>query len=192
MSVIERHGAPADAADQFTIVCRDQHRRAARVDFAEQVHDFERQIRIEVPGGLVLDADDRIIDERARDRDALLFAARELQRVSVHAVLQADPLEHLERAALLLRGRHAEHARHERDVLEYGLGGQQLEVLEYETNRAAVGLNLALRELREIAAADDQPARGGDIASQQQPEQRRLARAARPRQENELALVDPK
>ena len=93
----------------------------AGVDLAEEVHDLERQVGIEVAGGLVGQDDGRIVDERPRDRDALLLAARQLHRKRVHAVLQADPLEHLERPALLLRHGHAEDARHERDVLEHGL-----------------------------------------------------------------------
>ena len=53
VSVIERDRAPADAADQLAIVRGDEHRRAAGVDLAEQVHDLERQVRIEVAGRLV-------------------------------------------------------------------------------------------------------------------------------------------
>ena len=96
-------GAAADAADQLAVVRRDDDRRAAGVDLAEQVHDLERELGIEVAGRLVGQDDRRIVDERAGDGDALLLAARELHRVRVHPVLQADPLEHLERAALLLR-----------------------------------------------------------------------------------------
>ena len=109
-----------------------------------------------LPGRLVREDDRRIVHERAGDGDALLLPARQLQRIRVHAVLQPDPLQDLERAALLLRRRHAEHARDERDVLEDRLGGQQLEVLEDEPERAAVGLHLARRQGREVAAADDQ------------------------------------
>ena len=134
---------------------------------------------------------ERIVDQRPGDGDALLFAARELQRKRVHAVLQADPLEHLERPPLLLRHGHAEDARHERDVLEHGLVRQQLEVLEHEAERAAVGLHLVGRERRQIAAADDELAFGGHVLPQQQPQQRGLAGAARAGQEDELALVDP-
>ena len=105
-------------------------------------------------------------------------------------MLQADPLQHLERLALLLRRRHAEHARHERDVLEHGLVRDQLEVLEHEAERAAVGLHLARRQRREIAAADDEPPFGRQLLAEQQPQQRRLAGAARAGQEHELAFVD--
>ena len=96
----------------------------------------------------------RIVDERARDRDALLLAARELLGIGVHPVLQPDPLEHLERLALLRRDGHAEHARHERDVLEDGLARDELEILEDEADDAAVACTCARRQRREVAAAD--------------------------------------
>ena len=70
--------AVADAADHLAIVRGDDDGRAARVDLAEQIHDVERQIRIEIAGRLVGQHQLRIVDQRAGDRDALLFAAREL------------------------------------------------------------------------------------------------------------------
>src|SRR5262245_53786520 len=104
-AVVQRDRTAADAPDQLAVVGGDEHGRAPRVDLAEQVHDLERQIGIEVAGRLVGEDDDGIVHERARDRDALLLAARELERKRVHPVLQPHPLEHLERAALLLRDR---------------------------------------------------------------------------------------
>ena len=70
------------------------------------------------------------------------------------------------------------------------LVGQQLEILEDEAERAAVGLHLARRERREVAAADDQLALGRHVLAQQQPQQRGLAGAARAGEEDELPLVD--
>jgi AcrR family transcriptional regulator len=43
-------GGVGQMAMQLAVVRGDEHGRAARVDLAEQVHDLERQIRIEVPG----------------------------------------------------------------------------------------------------------------------------------------------
>ena len=109
--VIERDRPAADAADQLAIVGRDQHGRAPRVDFAQQIHDVEREIGIEVARRLVGKNQHRVVHQRARDRDALLLAARQLLRKRVHPVLQADPLQHLKRLPLLRRDRRAEHPR---------------------------------------------------------------------------------
>ena len=85
---------------------------------------------------------------------------------------------------------HAEDVRHERHVLEHGLGRQQLEVLEHEPERAAVGLHLARLERRQVPSVHHQLAIGRHVAAQEQPQERRLPRAARPGEEDELALVD--
>ena len=66
-------------------------------------------------------------------------------RIRVHPVLQADPLQHLERLALLHGVGDAEHAHHEGDVLEDGQARDEPEVLEDEADRAAVGLHLRRR-----------------------------------------------
>src|SRR5882672_1521600 len=66
-AVIERQRSSADAANELPIVRGDEDGRAARVDLAEQIHDLEREIGIEVAGRLVRQDDDRIVDERARD-----------------------------------------------------------------------------------------------------------------------------
>ena len=90
-----------------------------------------------------------------------------------------------------VRDRHAEHARHERDVLEHGHARDQLEVLEDEADDAAVGLHL-----RAASASPDRGRRPsaapslGTLLAQQQPQERRLAGAARAGEEDELALVD--
>ena len=52
-------------------------------------------LRVEVPGRLVGEQDRRVVDQRARDRDALLLPARQLVRMVVGAVAEPDQLEHL-------------------------------------------------------------------------------------------------
>ena len=59
-------------------------------------------LRVEVAGRLVGDEHRRIGDDRARDRDALLLAARELPRVVLRAIRQADDLERGHRALAAL------------------------------------------------------------------------------------------
>jgi hypothetical protein len=136
--------------------------------------------------------DQRIVDERSGDRDPLLLTAGQFQRERVHAVLEADPLQNLERAALLLRHRHAERARHERDVLEHRLRRQQLEILEHEPELTPVRLDLVGCQGRKVAAADNQLALGWNVLPQQQPQEGRLAGAARPREKHEIPFIDAK
>ena len=77
--------------------------------------------------------------QRARDRHALLHAARELGRPLVHGVGQAHRGQQLARALLALRGADAAfaHQRRQRHVLQRGEGRQQVVELEHEAQRAA-------------------------------------------------------
>src|SRR5437763_681735 len=60
---------------------------------ADELEDLAARLRVEVPGRLFGEDDRRAGDERARDRDALLLAARELRRAVAAAVVQPGPLE---------------------------------------------------------------------------------------------------
>ena len=61
-----------------------------RVQQVEQLQDLLGALAIEIAGRLVGDEDGRIGDDGARDGHALLLPARELARVVVHAILEAD------------------------------------------------------------------------------------------------------
>ncbi len=86
----------------------DQHDRlAVVVEPLEHRHDLLGGLRVEVPGRLVGQDQLGIVDERPRDRDALLLAARELARVVVLAPGEADDLEAPARLLLALARRDA-------------------------------------------------------------------------------------
>ena len=74
----------------------------------EQVEHLRRRLRVEVAGRLVADQQRRVGRERARDRHALLLAARQLGRQVVELVAEPDQLE-VSRAfaPLALRSRRA-------------------------------------------------------------------------------------
>ena len=56
----------------------------------QQLDDVMTGLRIEVAGGLVGKDNDRLVGERARDRDALLLSAGQLRRIVMAAILEAD------------------------------------------------------------------------------------------------------
>ena len=76
---------------------------SSRVELLEQREDLVGALAIEVAGGLVGDDDGRVVDDGARDGDALLLPARELPRVVAHAVLEADDAERRLRRASAAR-----------------------------------------------------------------------------------------
>ena len=75
--------AAAHLVDHRLVVGGHQHGRAGPVDPVEQPHDVDARLGIEVAGRLVGQQQRRMVDERARDRDALLLAAGELVGVVV-------------------------------------------------------------------------------------------------------------
>ena len=162
--------------------------RPAGVDFTEQVHDFERQVGIEIAGWFVRENDGGIVDQRTRDGNALLLAAGQLEWIGIHPVLKPHPFQDLEGPPLLLRLRHAEHARHERDVFQHGFRRQELEVLKHETERAAITLDLTRRERGQISAADHQLPLGRHVLTEEKAQERGLARTAWSGQEDEVTF----
>ena len=80
LALLERDHALAHLVDHLAVVRDHEDRRAGAVDAVEELHDPDGGVRVEVPGRLVADEERRVVDDRARDRDALLLAAGELVR----------------------------------------------------------------------------------------------------------------
>ena len=76
------------------IVSHQHQRQADSVDqCAQQLHDSLAGLAVEVAGRLIGKQERRRADERAGNRDALLFAARQLSGPMRAPVTQADDLE---------------------------------------------------------------------------------------------------
>jgi hypothetical protein len=118
-----------------------------------------------------------MVDDGARDRDPLLFAARELVGQRTHLVRQADEGQHLGHLAADLAAALTLHLQRIRDVLGRCPVRQQLEVLEDTADVAAQERDLRALQPREIAAADDDLAGRRLELLQDQADDRRLAGA---------------
>ena len=86
--------------------------------------------------------------------------------------------------------RGAEHAQGDGHVLEDALVGQEPEVLEDDPHVAADEVDLVVGDAEDVPAADDHLALGRDDLPVEGLQQGRLARAARPGDEAELAFGD--
>ena len=85
-------------------VVRDQHDRVVFVaQSLEQRQDLLAGPAVERTGGLVGEQDRRTVDQRARDRDALLLAAGQLAGTMLGAFAQADRVQRRMRAAQRVR-----------------------------------------------------------------------------------------
>ena len=84
----------------------------------------------------------------------------------------------------------ADHLEGERDVLEHGLVGQQLVVLEDVADVAAQVRHLGVGHLVDVPAGDPDLALLRALLAVHQPQQRGLARTGRTDEEHELGLGD--
>src|SRR5215510_9367913 len=175
------HNHPVGEVDRLRHVVRhvDHGLAGLAPDVGEQALHGVAGERIERRERLVHEQDGRVVGERARDRDSLLHAAREVVRVGLGELLELDQAQLLERDALALGLAHALHLEAEGDVAERGAPGKELrEILEHD---AAIGA-LATHRL----TADPDLAAGRLEKSRDDVEQRSLAAARGANQAEEL------
>src|SRR5690349_2208477 len=75
------------------IVCDEQDRAPFRMEFLQQRQNLATGVSIKVSGRLVSEDQQRVVDQSAGNRDALLFATGEFHRKVPRAGGQADALE---------------------------------------------------------------------------------------------------
>src|SRR5690606_19403936 len=164
---------------------------AHAVEITEHIQDALRGVVVEVGGGLVGDQDGGPVDDGARDGQALLFAPGQLDGVHVFLARQAHLVERGARPAAGRFGRLADNGQRQHYVLERAAVIQQMRILQNDADGAAQVWPGAGGQLVQSLPVDlDGPAAGG-LQPAYQLEQGGLARAGRPRHENELAGADP-
>ena len=99
-------GEPVAHRQRLLLVVRDVDERDAEVALQRLEEDLHllAQLQVERAERLVEEEDRRAVDDRARERDALALAARELHRLPVAEARQTHALEHLLRRARGGRG----------------------------------------------------------------------------------------
>ena len=131
--------------------------------------------------------------ERARDRDALQFAAGQFARHARRAIAKADGREHVDRLARGRRGIDAGERQRQRDVLRRGQIGQHVERLEDEAHPGATKLrHRVVVEGGEIDSVDRNRSRIGAVESRDEIEQRGFARAGLAHHRDEAAGLEIK
>ena len=89
-----RRGSAMHAARERrdVVLVRDQHHvMPCAVELLQQRHDLEAGARVERAGRLVGEDQQRVVDQRARDRHALLLAAGELRRRGARRARRGRP-----------------------------------------------------------------------------------------------------
>ena len=163
-----------------------------RPQLLEQRHHLDAGLGVEVAGRLVGQDHLRLGDQRARDGDALLLAARHLVRVVVDALAEPDALQRLARA---LRGARAPGRR------AYSSGSSTFSSAVVRDSRLKLWNTKPSVRLRMRASPSESsceiawPSRRNSparrlVEAAEDVHQRRLARARRAHDRDELALVD--
>ena len=142
------------------------------------------------PGRLVGEHDLGPGDERSRDRDPLLLAARELGGTVAQSLLQPNPSRDLahRRSSRTVTVQ----AQRQADVLGDRERGQQVEGLEDEPDPLAPqDRQPPLAQPRELGVAERHGARGGPVQPRCHVQQRALARARRTHDRGERSGREP-
>src|SRR5689334_11995323 len=100
----------------------------------EEAHDFLAGLRVEVARRFVGEKNRGLVDERARDRDALTLSTRQLVRAVSHSRAELDPLERASRAPFAILCRHSRIHERKLDVPERRRTGKKIEGLEDEAD----------------------------------------------------------
>ena len=157
---LKGYDALAHGVDHLAIMGGHDDGGTGPVDEVEQLHDTERDGRVEIARRLVTDQKRWTVDHGPRDRDALLLPARELVWIVIHLLGQTDEAEHLRNLRLDDRTWLANALERKGDVLVDRLIRQKLEVLINRANLATQVGNLAVAQLGEVLARNnDVPAR---------------------------------
>src|SRR5262245_7154307 len=90
---VAEHDTATRIAGDLGLVGDDDDGDPLPVEVAKEAHDIGGSLAIEGAGRLIRQQQLWIVDERARDRDALLLAARELLRMVAQAIAETHLLE---------------------------------------------------------------------------------------------------
>ncbi len=93
LAAIDDRDAGAQLLELGQDVAADEDRLAQRAQFAEQLAKLDPCPRVEAGGGLVEEQDLGVVDERVRQAEPLLHAARQRLDVLVALVAEVDELE---------------------------------------------------------------------------------------------------
>src|SRR6185295_18940943 len=176
-TLVQHHSPRLVLVHQRDVVSRDDDSGAQPVQFDEQPQQAPAERRVNAAGRLVRQQQLRPRDHRARDRGALLLAARQDWRQRIHALAEADPFQEVDHLAAIAGFVAAHHAERQRHVLIGRHVVEQRKILQHDADLLAHVRDLILAEQRDVLAEQvDEAARRPD-RQKQQPQQRGLAGA---------------
>ena len=160
------------------------------MNVAQQIHDVPAVGGVEIAGRLVRQHDRRIVGERARQRDPLLLAARQLRRIVMGAAGQADLFEQRPGAAARRRPRRGSPSAppRSRSAVSDGIRWKNWKTNPIFSPRSFARASSSRRVMSTPSISTDPEVGASRPAIK--PEQRRLAAARRTDDRDELPARD--
>src|SRR5574340_406443 len=147
--------------DHQRVVAGQQNSLALLLEVLQNRQEFARQRGVEVGGRLVGDHHLRIVDHRAGNCDALLFASRQPFDAGVAAMAELESVQQGFGAIVQSVPIAAERVSRQHDVVARAESLDQVELLEHETEGAAPDFGKeALRQARDVAFPEMDAAAG--------------------------------
>ncbi len=194
VAVAHRDDAVGVGGDVGFVGDDDDGHALLAVERDQGLHDLVRGAGVEIAGRLVGEQQARRVDQRARDGDALLLAARELARRVALAVAEAEQPQRPARpldARLAARRPGRRVIKGQADVLDRAGARQQIEALEDEAEALAADAGeLRLLEPGDVDAVEEVAPAGRPVEAAEDRHQRRLARSRGAHDGDELAALD--
>ena len=190
LALVHEDDAVGDRAGKAHLVRDDQHGHARARQLHHHVQHLLDHLGIERRGRLVEQHDARVHAQRAGDRHALLLPARELPRILVGLLRNVHAIKIAPRQLLGLRARHLLHPhRAEAEIVQHGQMREEVEALEHHADLGAHPVDLA-QVVGQLHAVDDDAAVLVRFEAIDAANERGLARARGPADDDLLALVD--
>ena len=161
-------------------IVRHQHqrRRMRAIQFEQQIADDATRALIEIAGRFVSEKNARTMHKRTRQCDALLFAAGQLMRIVVAALIESDIVQGRAREVARIRAT-VEFKRQHHIFLCCQCGQQMKRLKEKSDITTAQRRSLFFIERIDARIRQCDRAARGRVESGEQSEQRRLARSRR-------------
>ena len=154
--VVQFHDSGGVLVGQLRIV-GDHDDQAVLGHLLEEVHDLDRGLGVQCPGGLVGQEDAGVVHQGTGYGNPLHLAAGELVGSLVDMLAQAYLLQGLDCPGMAFLAGYPGNGQGQLHVREDGLVGNQVIALEYETNRVVtVGVPVPVLVLLGGCPVDDQ------------------------------------
>jgi len=190
-ALLQHYHALADIADHGHFMGNEDDGQAqALIDFAQQAEDRLSGFGVQRRGGFIAQQNRRIVNQSAGNAYALFLPARQLRRISRVLALQADQFQQLTHFLLALQLGYARHLERQFNVLPYGFGRHQVEVLEDHADLAPQRHQLVFVKTGDIHLINQHAAAAGLLKTVDGANQRRFAGAAAANNAENFAALD--